>query len=160
MSPSRLLLSPVLVGIALLATGTVAAACGGGEEGGTTATPRATAVGTPRATGTPAPGAAATPDAQGVIEIQMGDNFNKPNKLSVEAGQAVTLRFTNKGQAIHNARLAGADNGYNTGDDVVTEPNMIQPGESAELAFKLDKPGVYNFKCDFHPEATGQITVQ
>lgn len=83
----------------------------------------------------------------------------QPN-LVVKAGTEVTVSVTNKGKAIHNLRIAGVDNAFNTSDDFVSKPDKISAGGKASLAFKIEKPGSYKFHCDFHPESTGTITVQ
>ena len=82
----------------------------------------------------------------------------QPN-LVVKASTDVTVSVTNKGKAIHNLRIAGADDAFNTSDDFVSKPNNIPAGGKASLTFKIDKPGTYKFRCDFHPDSTGTVTV-
>jgi hypothetical protein len=31
-------------------------------------------------------------------------------------------------------------------------PNVIKPGDSERLIVKIDEPGTYPFRCDFHPQ--------
>jgi plastocyanin len=83
----------------------------------------------------------------------------QPN-LVVKAGTDISVSVTNKGKAIHNMRVAGADNAFNTGDDFVSTPENISPGAKATLTFKVSQPGTYKFRCDFHPDSTGTITAQ
>jgi len=114
---------------------------------------------TPTAT---APGGAATPPPgpEVTYDVEIGDNFFKPNNLVAAAGQKVTINLHNGGQAIHNMRQAGADNQYNSGDDVVSNPDVIPPGSTAALEITIDQTGTFNFRCDFHPvEMTGTLTV-
>jgi plastocyanin len=57
--------------------------------------------------------------------------------------------------------MAGADNRFDTSDDVVSSPENVRADATANLNFKLDQAGTYNFRCDFHPtEMMGTITVQ
>jgi plastocyanin len=133
----------LLAAVLALALGTalLAAACGGGSSG------KAIRI-------TPG-GAGAT------LDITVGDNFYQPNKFRVQAGQQVTLNVTNEGVAVHTVRLAGPDNRYETDDDTMADPEMIKPGATVALAWTApDKTGAYNFRCDYHPEETGTITVE
>ena len=135
----RWLLAAVLaltLGAALLA-----AACGGGSSG------KAIRI-------TPG-GAGAT------LELTVGDNFYKPNEFRVRVGEQVTLNVRNEGQAVHTVRLAGPDGRYETDDDTQIDPPMIKPGETVVLVWAAPtEPGAYDFRCDYHPEETGTITVE
>ena len=125
--------------------------CGQVFRGGATATP--TPAG-PGATPTPPPGPEVTYD------VEIGDNFFKPNNLVAAVGQKVTINLHNGGQATHNMRQAGADNQYNSGDDAVSNPDVIPPGATATLEITIDQAGTFNFRCDFHPvDMTGTLTV-
>jgi len=136
----RWLLAAVLA-LALGAVLLVAVACGSGSSG------KAIRI-------TPA-GAGAT------LDITVGDNFYKPNEFRVQAGQRVTLNVTNEGQAVHTVRLAGPDNRYETDDDTMADPEMIKPGQTVSLVWTApNQTGVYNFRCDYHPEETGTIAVE
>ena len=124
-----------------LGTALLTVACGGGSSG------KAIRI-------TPG-GAGAT------LDITVGDNFYRPNEFRVQAGQRVTLNVTNEGVAVHTVRLAGPDNRYETDDDTTIDPPMIKPGETVVLVWAApNKAGAYNFRCDYHPEETGTITVE
>jgi len=82
----------------------------------------------------------------------------QPN-LVVKSGTDVTVNVTNKGKAVHNMRIAGLDDAYNTSDDFVSKPATIPAGSKGGLTFKIDRPGTYKFHCDFHPDSTGTVTV-
>jgi plastocyanin len=132
----------LLASVLALALGTalVAVACGGGSSG------KAIRI-------TPG-GAGAT------LDITVGDNFYKPNEFQVQAGEQVTLNVTNEGVAVHTVRLAGPDNRYETDDDTALDPPMIKAGQTVSLVWTApSEPGTYKFRCDYHPEETGTITV-
>ncbi len=129
--------------LVLVALG-LAASCGDDEE---EATPIAT------------PTVAAD---QTEFEVTIEDNFFVPDKLTVQAGQTITVKLENQGQSTHNMHIAGLDNEYDAGDDdFISEPDAFRSGDEGEIVFRIDQPGVYDFRCDFHPFImTGEITVQ
>jgi len=133
----------LLAAVLALALGTAlpAAACGGGSSGSAIVI---------------------TPGGDGAtLAITVGDNYYKPNQFRVQAGQQVTLNVKNEGQAVHTVRLAGPDNRYETDDDTQIDPPMIKPGQTVSLVWVApNQTGAYNFRCDYHPEETGTITVE
>lgn len=96
------------------------------------------------------------------LNVSMGDNFFEPNEFTVKTGQKVTINLTNEGAAVHNMRIAGADNEYNTEDDALSEPGQLTPGGTGKLVWTApDKAGVIDLKCDFHPtDSVGTIKVE
>jgi plastocyanin len=138
----RLQMAIALALLVLAALG-LAAACGGGAQ---------------EATPTPTP----TAPGQAELEIIMKDNSFEPNQLTVEAGQTITVKLENQGQNTHNMHIAGPDNEYDTGDDdFISEPDTFRAGQTGEIVFRIDQPGVYDFRCDFHATImVGKITVQ
>jgi plastocyanin len=131
----------IALALLVLAPVGLAAACGGGAE---EATPTPTAAG------------------QAELEITMKDNSFEPNQLTVEAGKTITVKLENQGQNTHNMHIAGPDNEYDTGgDDFLSDPDAFRAGQTGEIVFRIDQPGVYDFRCDFHPTImVGEITVQ
>ena len=103
-----------------------------------------------------------TPGGDGAtLDITVGDNYYKPNEFRVQAGQRLTLKVTNEGQAVHTVRLAGPDGRYETDDDTQIDPPMIKPTQTVSLEWTApNKAGAYIFRCDYHPEETGTITVE
>lgn len=101
----------------------------------------------------------------GAIGVTMGDNFFEPEgvaagELRVAANAEIVFELTNSGAAVHNMRIAGADGEYDTGDDLVSVPDLIRPSDGGELAVTFAETGAFAFRCDFHPvEMTGTITV-
>ena len=96
------------------------------------------------------------------FEVTMGDNFYEPNEFTVKAGQTLTFRFKNEGAAIHNMRVSGADNKFNTEDDALSDPTQIPSGGTGTLEWTApDKAGEIKLRCEFHPtDSTGVIFVE
>jgi plastocyanin len=95
------------------------------------------------------------------FDISMTDTDYAPSELTVPTGSTVTLNLTNDGAAIHNLRIAGADNDYDTDDDAVSDPDLVAAGEVATVEWVApDEAGVIDFRCDFHPDLGGTITVE
>ncbi len=94
-----------------------------------------------------------TPDVS--FDIQAGgianNAFFSPDTVAANAGDVIEIVVTNTGSVIHNLRLAGLDDEYETADDFEMPPNVIEPGETQRLVVKIDEPGTYRFRCDFHP---------
>ena len=98
----------------------------------------------------------------GPFNVSMGDNFYQPNVFTVKAGQKVTFHFKNDGAAVHNMRIAGADNKYNTEDDALSDPREIRSGGTGSLEWTApDEAAVIKVRCEFHPtDSTGTIKVE
>lgn len=82
-----------------------------------------------------------------------GQNINPrfiPDAISANAGQVVEIVLVNVGSVAHNLRLAGIDDEYDTPDDWLTDPATLHAGDTGTVVVKLDDPGVYTFRCDFH----------
>jgi plastocyanin len=129
----------ILCSVILLAL----AACGGGDDDGETNGP-----------------------ADEEITIEMGEdpdavNYFDPSEITVTAGSTVTFNLVNIGQTLHNMRIAGPDNRYNTDDDVAIE-DYVDAGNSTSLTWEVpDEPGTYKFQCDIHPvDMVGTFTVE
>lgn len=166
----RLLFAPALA-VALFF-----ASCGGGNDTDATET---TAPETETSTTTPsnAPGAdiPGIDDVAVTDNIALeGDDQMKYDKtlFKVKAGQEVKLKLTNVGklpaaamshnvvilhqgtnvQEFGEAAVTAKDSEHipqNMLADVVAHTKMLGPGESDEITFKLDDPGVYDFICTF-----------
>jgi len=122
----------------------LAAACAGGSE-------------------TSVPGGVVT------FDVSVSDPVNgdspvgefEPARFTVSPGQQVTFNLINNGVAVHTMRIAGRDNKYETDDDAIVEPYVVASGASGVLTWIAPKrPGIYNFRCDFHPKSTGTIVVE
>ncbi|MGQ9572809.1 MAG: cupredoxin domain-containing protein [Dehalococcoidia bacterium] len=129
----RILVALVLVSIPVL----LALACGGGSE-----------------EGLPPPG----PGGETVIRVEMRDYGFSPSALTIRAGQDYLLELRNKDDEAHNLRIAGIDDKYETGDDIVS--NTIKPGKTDSLPLHIDQPGIYRFRSDSQPiRMKGDLTV-
>ncbi len=120
---------------------------------------------------TPAPGT--TPSAPGTPQIDMEDNFftdaagKKDPVIPIKAGAEVTIDVVNKGLALHNVHVAGLSGEYTQvicktgGAEFCSDPAQVAAGKTAKLVVKFDKPGTYNFRCDFHTaQMNGKLEVQ
>ncbi len=114
--------------------------------------------------GTTEPASGVAPDQQVAgqtstvsFTIEAGDDgagnnsFFDPDTIRGKAGDVIELVVTNPGSVSHNLRLSGPDKKYGTGDDFESEPFAIGPGETGRAVVKIDSPGTYPFRCDFHP---------
>jgi plastocyanin len=111
--------------------------------------------GTPTAAASPT--AEPSPGTPGALAVEMGDNFftfegQQEPTIPVKAGVETAFDLTNKGVAIHNMRIAGVDNTYNSDDDFVSDPELFSGGETGKITFQIDQAGTYDFRCDFHPD--------
>jgi plastocyanin len=90
--------------------------------------------------------AAQTTPAQpaGAHEIRIVDERYTPNTITIQVGQTVT--FVNADDDEHTATGPGFDTG------------TMLPGDSVTVTF--DKPGTFDFVCQFHPEMRGQVIVE
>ena len=76
--------------------------------------------------------------------VTMIDNEFKPSDPVVSAGSTLTL--ANKGQSAHTFTV-----------EAINE--QVEPGDTGSVDVSLD-PGSYDFRCQFHPEMTGKLTVE
>jgi mono/diheme cytochrome c family protein/plastocyanin len=102
-----------------------------------------------------------SPDPQLTWDVAMRDNLFDPRSIAVPAGQRFTIALRNDGTAIHNMRIAGPDNRYQTPDDIVSTPEQIRGGQRGDLSGTITQTGTFNFRCDFHPtDMIGSIAVK
>jgi len=111
--------------------------------------------GTADATSTPDPRVAgATPAA--VIPIEAADEGQQvnprfvPTTIEGKAGEVLEIDIRNVGTVAHNLRVSGSDKEYDTRDDFASA--AVQAGKEVKLLLKIDDPGSYPFRCDFHPD--------
>ena len=74
-----------------------------------------------------------------------------PADVSVPSGRRVHVTFTNGSSFPHNLV-------FTSGIEAAT-PTIVQPGESAQLAFRPAAPGNYTFVCTIHDGMHGTLTV-
>ncbi len=100
-----------------------------------------------------------TNPVDGVLEISVNDLIYVVSNLTAPVDETTTIEITNVGTAIHNFRIAGADGEWNTGDDSVSDPDLILGGDTGVVEFSPTLTGTYTFRCDIHPTSEGGIIV-
>jgi uncharacterized cupredoxin-like copper-binding protein len=120
-------------------------------------------IATSGSSGTTVPQVTAPPDprVQGLVPVQTlqleaggsdVDAYFEPMRLTGPAGEAIEIVIENTGSLSHNLTVAGVDDEYDTSDDWVSRPELIEPGDTGSLVIKLDDPGTYRFQCSLHPQ--------
>jgi len=93
-----------------------------------------------------APKPAAAPAAKPADEVVIKDFMYRPANAAVKPGGKVT--FVNNDSAPHTATVQGG--GFDTG--------TLNKGQSKAIA--VDKPGTYDYVCEFHAFMKGKLTVK
>jgi FtsP/CotA-like multicopper oxidase with cupredoxin domain len=96
-----------------------------------------------------------------------GKSFPDVPPIKVEKGDLVKVHFVNNSNAIHPMHLHGhtfqvlTRNGKAlTGSPVYMDTINVLPGESYDIAFKANNPGLWMFHChDLHHAAAGMDTM-
>ena len=160
------ILVPIAAAVLILSV-----ACGGDDDNGNGDGNGATATATATPTDAPTDGLDPQPDspqdveaqvteaADGVVETTMEDNRFTRNNLKVPLNETTTIQLVNDGAAVHNLRIAGPDGEWSTDDDTVSDPELLQAGETAVVEFTPTIAGTYTFRCDFHPLEMGGVIV-
>jgi plastocyanin len=127
---------------------------GGSESEGGSSTSARTPTPDPRVAGaTPATTISVEADDEGQ---QVNPRF-VPAALQGPAGDVVAIDIANVGSVAHNLRVSGLDKQYETADDFTSL--TVQPEKQQQLLVKIDAAGAYPFRCDFHPQQTGTLTL-
>ncbi len=113
-----------------------------------------TVIVTESGSGSPTP----TPSAEAEVALAMTDGSFDPEKVTVAAGELFKITLTNTGEFVHNIRIAGPDGEFETDDDIASFD--IDPGGTGEIIGQIDEAGDYDFRCDFHADETGTLTVE
>ena len=102
-------------------------------------------------------------EAARTVELEItgaeGDAAFVPDSIQLKPGETVKLLVSNTGSISHSVRVEGADGVYETSDDFVSEPEIIQPGEDGFLIVRLDEEGEFEFQDPSAPRAIGTIVV-
>ncbi len=115
------------------------------------------------ATVTPTPAPSGSAEAVDVeFDLTATDNVFSQTEFTLTAGQKFRFKIKNDGPTfVHNMRISGPDGQFDTEDDIVSDPQSIKAGENGTLVGKIDTPGTYDFRDDFHPtEMKGTIKVE
>ena len=130
--------------LSLLVTASlVLAACGGGDEGDSSA---------PSVDDT-AGGTVSVVD--GNVDISADDLAFDANVIQAPAGEAFTVTLTNNEAVPHNFSVYTEEGG-----EAIAQGEIINEGETDEVEIEALEPGEYFFVCDLHPEMTGTIVVE
>ena len=142
--------------LVLTAVAALLPACGGDDDGGTTAATGDTAAetgatGATSETGATGDAAADCPDLTGegdVFTVTIADFTFDPNCFTASASQGITV--VNEDDVGHTFTMVGTD---------INVP--IAGGETfnGEPIAGAVEPGTYEFVCTIHPQMTGEITV-
>lgn len=137
----------VIIAALFCAMALMAAGCGGEEESASvpkaTTTPEATAEATASATATGTQEGAAADSASVAIE---GFTYT-PKTVEVEAGATVT--WTDEDASNHTVTFT---------EKSVKSIDNIREGQSKKVRF--EKPGTYDYICEFHPGMAGTVEVR
>jgi plastocyanin len=97
-------------------------------------------------------GQAATKTVDVSVRTAAGEHLAfEPADVSVPAGARVHVTFTNGSSFPHNLVF--------TSGITAATPTIVEPGESAQLAFRPAAPGSYIFVCTIHDGMHGTLTV-
>lgn len=85
------------------------------------------------------------------IEVELGDDYFKPDVITIPNGKATTLILKNVGQREHTFTVEGLR------IDV-----EVQPGKENTITVKPDKPGTYELICRYHSKEgmVGKVIVK
>jgi plastocyanin len=140
---------------------------------------------------TPTPGPILNADV--TASMVMNDEAYDPVDLTIpgSAGKTFGVTLTNNGRFVHNIRIAGPDNEFNTEDDIVSDdvPPLSQattptptatpaasegatdtssatpaatpaPVNTGSVLGRIDEPGTYQYRDDYHSDITGTIVIE
>ncbi|MGH2386201.1 MAG: cupredoxin domain-containing protein [Candidatus Limnocylindria bacterium] len=91
----------------------------------------------------------------GVVELSADNLEFDANVIQATAGEAFTITFTNNDSAPHNVSVYTEEGG-----EEIVLGDVINEGETTDVAVGALDAGEYFFVCDIHPEMTGSIVVE
>ena len=103
-------------------------------------------------------------EAARTIEVDMVDIAFEPSSIDVEAGETVRFVFSNEGEAVHEGYVGDEQaqeehDAERSGDggepeemegmehDDDDEAVVVDPGDTGELTYTFDEPGVIQIGC-------------
>jgi len=87
------------------------------------------------------------------------DTAFSPTSIEVDVGETVKVAVSVSGSTSHGVRVAGPDGEYETGDDFVSDPEIIASGDEGVVVIRFDEPGTFEFRDPLFSQATGSIVV-
>jgi plastocyanin len=139
--------------LVLTAVAALLPACGGDDDGGTTAATGGTAAetGATGATGETGDASADCVDLTGegdVFTVTIADFTFDPNCFTASASQGITV--VNEDDVGHTFTMVGTD---------INVPIAAGKTFNGEPISGVVEPGTYEFVCTIHPQMTGEVTV-
>lgn len=138
--------------IALLAVTMLALAACGGDDADTNGTDSPTEA-------TTAPPGPTPDDSPGdAIELEAENIAFDTNEITVPVATQVVIDFRNQDPVPHNFAAYQSEDA----DEEIFVGDLIT-GPDAEITYTFDaptEPGTYFFRCDVHPEMTGDFVVE
>jgi plastocyanin len=125
----------------------VLGACGGADDNATDGAPSTTTTALPateRIGGVDAIVRGSSIAADG-LEVELDDNYFKPNIILGTAGQKAMLDLVNEGKSVHN---------FSLGDKIAVD---VRPGERTTVSVTLPATGDLAFFCKFHKDESGMV---
>lgn len=102
-------------------------------------------------------------EAARTVELEItgaeGDGAFVPDSIELKPGETVRLNVRNSSSLSRIVRVSGPDGEYDTSDDFVSEPEIIEPGGEGIVIVRFDEEGEFAFQDPSDPSAAGTIVV-
>lgn len=82
------------------------------------------------------------------MDVEIDDNYFKPNILTGASGRSVTLKFDNEGKSLHNVSIS---------EQSISQD--VEAGKSASVKVTFPSTGEVAFFCKYHKDESGMAGV-